>query len=378
MSRNKEPYYYARAIAWFSWLTVGVFKFALHRPGATTPSDWLWFCGFVAFGPTLYARTSDLQHSLWTGSPHIRLGLATISALVMVYADPLSFACALLVIIAWEVAIALPLRVAMPWILTQTFAVTVLLTRTLPFKSVVPEVAIYLGFQGYAVITAHVARSEAAARVALVGAHAELKATQTILTHSARAGERLRIARELHDLLGHHLSALVMNLEVARHTNDRAMAQIVKSQELARLLLTDVRSIVKLMRDEDRIDLTLLLERMADDFPQINMHWTVAQDIGVTDPQRIQVVIRVLQEAVTNSISHSGCTNLWIDVVANDDGLEIRARDDGCGARHFNRGNGLRGMQERLEELGGRLTIDPEATPGFLVIATVPRASGGP
>lgn len=304
--------------------------------------------------------------------PLARLFIASIAALAMVYADPRSFACTLLVIVAWELAIVLPLKYAGTWILAQTIGATILLARELPLRFILPEVAIYLGFESYAVITAYVARSESESRATLARAHDELSAAQTLLAQTARASERLRIARELHDLLGHDLTALVMNLEVARHTGERAVSHIVKAQDLGRRLLADVRNVVKLMRVDDPVDLRFLLKRIAEDLPQIDFHFSISDAANAIAPECARVLIRVAQEAVTNSLRHSGCASISIAVSTNEDLLELVARDDGCGASSLEWGSGLRGMRERLESLGGELKINSDAKPGFVLIATMP------
>jgi signal transduction histidine kinase len=162
----------------------------------------------LAFGPTLYV-SARVQFPLWLQL--VRLSVATLAPLLMVYVAPHSFACTLWVIAAWELAIALPLRVMLPWTVLLSLAMTALLARGLPLRYAFQEVAIFCAFQGYAVITAYVAGSEATLRRRLAGANAELRSTQSLLVHSIRSGERLRISRELHDLVGHHLSALILN-----------------------------------------------------------------------------------------------------------------------------------------------------------------------
>jgi signal transduction histidine kinase len=372
-----NPYRYARLIAWLTWLVVGGQELA-EAVYSSTPAaiPWIWFVAFAAFGPMLYVLKVGTGDSQSRAYPLVRLGVASLAAFSMVFADPRSFACALLVIVAWELAISLPMRIALPWIAGQTLLVTFLLLRALRIKFVLPEISLYLGFQGYAVITAHVARSEAGAKLRLLAAHAELVATQAMLMQSARTLERLRLSRELHDLMGHHLSALIMNLEVARHVGGSTTPQVVSAQALARELLNDVRNIVKLMRNDDRTDLRLLLEQVAQGIPLINIHLNV--DRGLTDipSAHAEVVIRVVQELLTNAIRHAQCSNMWIDVDRRGEALRVCARDDGVGAKALSWGHGLHGMRERLEYLGGSLHVDPDTRPGFAVTAILPDAAG--
>jgi signal transduction histidine kinase len=378
MPTPEARYTQARLIAWFCWLVVGVEQALALTSGnreISLRSVWIWVAAYFGFMPALYIPGAGHRWADSVAYQRARLVLATAAPLLMVYADPRSFACALLVIVAWELALALPMRVALPWIALQTIAVTMLLTLGLPVSYVLPEVGIYLGFEGYAVITAHLARSETAARGRLADALADLRATQSLLTYSARTAERLRIARELHDLIGHHMAALVMNLEVAQHRPEGAQTHIVKAQHLARTVLGDVRNTVKLMRPDEPTDLRALLEQIASDIPGLDIHFAIAADATAASYDRIQVLVRIVQEATTNAIRHSACRNVWIDITKNGDLLRIAVRDDGHGARAITWGSGLRGMQERLQELGGSLTVLPNASPGFSLTALLPNSA---
>ena len=122
-----------------------------------SPNEWLWLLAYLAFGPTLYVP-ARAAFPLWLQLA--RLSVATLAPLLMVYVDPHSFACTLWVIAAWELAIALPLSIMLPWTVLLSLAMTALLARGLPTRYAFQEMAIFCAFQGYAIITAYVARSE--------------------------------------------------------------------------------------------------------------------------------------------------------------------------------------------------------------------------
>src|SRR3546814_8458441 len=104
------------------------------------------------------------------------------------------------------------------------------------------QAVLYVGFAGFVFVTSMVARQQAQARDEQRRLNAELRATRALLAESARVNERTRISRELHDLLGHHLTALSLNLEVASHiTEGKAHEHVGQAHTLARLLLSDVR-----------------------------------------------------------------------------------------------------------------------------------------
>ena len=119
------------------------------------------------------------------------------------------------------------------------------------------------------------ARQQAEARDEQRRLNAELRATRVLLAESARVNERTRISRELHDLLGHHLTALSLNLEVAGHlTEGRAQEHVKQAHTLARLLLTDVREAVSQLREGDAIDLGAALLLLAEHVPAWTSTWT--------------------------------------------------------------------------------------------------------
>jgi signal transduction histidine kinase len=151
---------------------------------------------------------------------------------------------------------------------------------------------------------------------------------------------------------------------------------VVSAQALARELLDDVRNIVKLMRNDDRTDLRMLLEQVVQDIPLINIHLNVDLSLNDIPSEQAQVLIRVVQELLTNAIRHAQCSNMWIDVDQRAEAVRICARDDGVGSKALVWGHGLRGMRERLEDLGGSLQVDPDMHPGFSATAILPEAAG--
>lgn len=214
------------------------------------------------------------------------------------------------------------------------------------------------------------ARTElAAAHAELAEAHAELRAASAAMADASRTAERLRIARDLHDVVGHQLTALALELEVAGHrATPPAATHVANARRIARDLLADVRAAVGELRDP-AVPLRMALEEVAADLPRPWVHVEVADDVEV-DPARATALVRCAQELATNAARHAGAEHLWIRVEAVDGRTVLRARDDGRGAAEIRLGNGLQGMRERLEQLGGAVTFDPG--PGFAVVAEVP------
>lgn len=201
-------------------------------------------------------------------------------------------------------------------------------------------------------------------RTELARAHVDLKAAGILLAESARTAERLRISRELHDLIGHQLTVLTLNLEAARHVDsDRAREHVDRADEVARGLLRDVRSTVGELRTQPA-DLREALQSMVEGLPGLQVEIAVDPDLDLEEEQQV-AFIRLAQEAVTNAIRHAGASRLQIDLSREDGRTTLVARDDGIGGGAPQLGNGLRGLRERFEELGGELTVDGED--GFAV-----------
>ncbi|WP_020573105.1 sensor histidine kinase [Actinopolymorpha alba] len=210
----------------------------------------------------------------------------------------------------------------------------------------------------------------ATAQLAL--AHTRLRSASVLLAESSQARERLRIARELHDLLGHKLTALALELETATHqSTPPATEHVTRARQLAKELLTDVRATVSELRSRPP-ELRAALDTLVADIPRPRVHVRV-HDAVELDEQAITTLIRCAQEVITNAIRHSEAENLWIDIDESPDHqIVLNARDDGCGASLLKLGNGLTGLRERIEQLGGTVAFDTRE--GFAVRAQIPSA----
>jgi signal transduction histidine kinase len=184
----------------------------------------------------------------------------------------------------------------------------------------------------------------------------------------------LRIARELHDVLGHHLTALSLNLEVAtHHTSGVAREHVEKAHALTRVLLTDVREVVSQLRHSEAVDVAGAARSLRDVVSIPRLHVDAPESIPVGDVVG-RTALRILQEIVTNAVRHSGANNLWITLQMKDRELHISGRDDGMGTDTVRYGNGLTGMRERIEEAGGGFAVESSRRDGFEVRVTLPGA----
>lgn len=193
-----------------------------------------------------------------------------------------------------------------------------------------------------------------------------------------RYGERLGMARELHDLMGHHLTALNLQLQLgqallARDQAEGAATQIEKARQVAEQLLADVREAVSSQRAERRIDLSSALRALAAgiDSPVITLGLD-EETVHNLSPRVAHALLRSVQEAVTNCVRHARARHLHVQLQREGAELVVRMEDDGEGAPKLSPGNGLTGMNERLAELGGSARV-LRHHPGFLIELRCPR-----
>jgi signal transduction histidine kinase len=264
---------------------------------------------------------------------------------------------------------------AVGWLIAQNVLLAVTLSRIpdVSLSDASMEAGLFLGISLFAFMSSVVVLRQNAARDELRRVNSELRATQALLAENTRIAERVRIARELHDLVGHHLTALTLNLEVVTHLVDgKVLEHVQQAHSLARLLLADVREVVSDMREDDMVNLADALNTLIEGVPKPVIHLDLPAEEVMTEPQRAQVLLRCVQEMITNSVRHAKAHNLWIRLSITGDGLAMSARDDGIGADKVAIGNGLTGMAERLKHLGGKLEIESEPGAGFALHAWLP------
>jgi signal transduction histidine kinase len=201
-----------------------------------------------------------------------------------------------------------------------------------------------------------------------------LCATRELFAESTRIAERLRIARELHDSLGHHLTALHLQLELARRVAEgQAVEPIRQSRDLARDLLSELRDVVGAMREERPIDLARAIDLITAGIPVPRIAVTLPSMFFVHDHTLAHTLFRCVQESLTNAVRHAEAAHVSIEILVSTGGdYVVTVRDDGRGAERLRPGHGLDGLRERVTRLGGRLEIDTRPGAGFTVRAFLP------
>ncbi len=339
-----------------------------------------WAASYVIFGLSYWVLTGDLGRRRGSVERWLLLLALSVAAIFISYFSRSALAGILVLVMSGVLPWILSVRMGVLWMVIEALAmVPVFYTRILDYQFswtiAFLQSALYFGFCCFTFVTSLVAREQAEAREDQRRLNNELRATRALLADSARMTERIRISRELHDLLGHHLTALSLNLEVASHlASGQAQEHVRQAQSLARLLLSDVREVVSQLRADDEIDLRRALDSLVEGIPEPAIHLEVPARLGVDDPRRAQVLLRCAQEIITNTIRHARARNLWLKFErGSDDALRMSARDDGLGAEHLKKGNGLTGMQERLSQVGGSLRIETATGRGFALEAWIPK-----
>ncbi len=226
-------------------------------------------------------------------------------------------------------------------------------------------------------------------------AELEEKAARTEEQHQAEAAravseERTRIARELHDVVAHSMSVMVVQAGAARRMLDRDPAQASEAlaaiEETGRESLTEMRRVLGVLRSDD--DLAELAPAPGlDDFDRLLQHCdeaglpvelVVTGEVRRLAPGLEMNAYRVVQESLTNSLKYAGSASAVVHLDYRPDALEVAVTDDGRGAAAAagGSGQGLVGMRERVEAYGGHLEAGPCPGGGFAVRATFLTDSG--
>jgi signal transduction histidine kinase len=204
------------------------------------------------------------------------------------------------------------------------------------------------------------------------------------------AEERLRIARDLHDVVAHHIALVNVQAGVAAHVMDKrpdqAKEALAHVREASRSALNELRATVGLLRQSGDPEAPTepapgldRLEELVGTFRQAGLRVEVARsDLGTVLPAAVDLAaFRVIQEALTNAQKHAGTqARAEVSVVRVGPNLEITVLDDGCPGDERTPvqggGHGLLGMRERVTALAGTLTTGPRYGRGFRVQAILP------
>lgn len=196
--------------------------------------------------------------------------------------------------------------------------------------------------------------------------------------------ERLRIARELHDVVAHHMSLIHVQAGVALHVLDRRPEQVETAlttiKDASKEALTELRALIGVLRaDGEAAPVAPAasldhLDELASRTSQAGTTTTVERpdDLSTVPHPVSAAAYRIAQEAMTNVVRHSGATKATITVGLDDSGLHLTVQDNGRGVDGAAEGTGLRGMRERASAFGGHVAISDGPIRGTVVRADFP------
>jgi signal transduction histidine kinase len=321
----------------------------------------------AAFFPVyLWAHWRPRGQSLARAAVWVQAGLVLLSS----YAMRDGAVVVLLIIVAGQVVALWPMREAVMRMVLVNLGVMLIWLQGLSLTQTLLYLTPLIGFQMFAALVGHYAVSAERARAELAQTHGELIATQSLLQDSARSGERLRIARELHDVAGHKLTALTLNLRAM--LRNRADPGLQLCLEVASELLQDLRAVVSTLRLHEGVDLEKALMRMSEQLPSVAIQIEREHDFKLDDIALAEVLLRCAQEGITNAIKHGGARRIDIRLQQTEKHAVLKLQHGGKAVPPIVFGNGLNGMRERLAAHDGELSITALADGGCELSARVP------
>lgn len=195
----------------------------------------------------------------------------------------------------------------------------------------------------------------------------------------AQTRERNRLAREIHDTIGHVLTEIVVGLDACLTIMDiapeRTRHQLEVISDVARTGIKDVRRSVSALRPDalERLSLKFAIQKMISDMTRLSdvkVYFSCEDNVLKFDEDEEMTIYRVIQESVTNAMRHGEARTIWITIKRQESVLKLQIRDDGKGCKKIKSGFGTKHIQERIGMLGGKVNFD--GSNGFVVNAEIP------
>jgi len=218
----------------------------------------------------------------------------------------------------------------------------------------------------------------------LLDAHKQLKQYADEVNRLSVVEERNRIARDIHDTIGHNMTALIMQLQMAEHLykeeTSRAEELLASAVGTAKDSLAGIREVVETLRGEEAFRYSDdAIRHLAAEFSEKTgaaIHLDIIDGNGEyipksekRNPAAGMTLYRIVQEALTNAVRHGKATEISVHIVYDPKGIRFHIIDNGIGAEEFKEGFGLTGIRERVEAFGGEVMI--ESGQGFSVRGTL-------
>lgn len=356
---------------------------------------WLQFLGSVSVAlPLVWRRTHSI---LAGGTQAVVYTVATLATGVDLYASQVALFLGFYSIGAWSTrrGWATVVRIGICVLMTAALVLGFLLSMDRAGAGAVTATQFVAGLGINAVINIAYfgggwffgdrAWAQALEHTELERAYDDIARLRDQLVDQAVEDERLRIARELHDVVAHHVTAMGVQSAAARRLLDRdadaAKDSLKQVESSARMAVADLRTMVLTLREAD--DGAGSLPTLDDVPALVSEARTQGLDAGLEtigespelSPAAQLTAYRIVQEGLTNATKHAGPgAHVDVRLRAVPQGLEVEVADDGRGrpGAALGTGNGLRGMRERVTAVGGTVDVGPKPRGGFRIRATIP------
>ena len=275
---------------------------------------------------------------------------------------------ALLIVVATQFATLFRDWVATLLIVISSLAFWGVSLINMPWPGALLPTLVLIAFQGYAVSIIASRVEVDRARGELARSNAELVSMQSFVAETVRDRERLRIARDLHDVTGHKLTALKINLQIMQQRvkdNQELRDFVDRSAQIADDLLSDTRIIVRQISGSEGLALNESLQKLATLLPEGMITVELEEDLRVQSGEVARLLLRAGQEGVSNALRHGGATRIQLSLRKIADRFVLRILDNGRGLRGKPAGFGRSQLAARVKDLNGEYRlIDHAATGG--------------
>ncbi len=211
-------------------------------------------------------------------------------------------------------------------------------------------------------------------------ANEQLQEYANVTERMAQTRERNRLAREIHDTLGHTLTGIATGLDACLAlidvSPDETKRQLLLLSKVSREGIRDVRRSVSELRPDslERLSLEVAIRKMVTDMSQVSdvrIHFETEEKHLKFDEDEENAIYRVIQEGITNAVRHGKAKEIWITLKRLDGEMLLTIRDNGVGCKEMKSGFGTKHMKERIEMLRGTVAFDGQHQ-GFTVTAHIP------
>ncbi|NOZ49072.1 MAG: sensor histidine kinase [Chloroflexi bacterium] len=372
--------------AYLTAVSVAILTLNIARPGQQRWLGGLLLLAFIVLLRFLPARESPL----WPSTVHLAAQTALVAALMAVIPNAVSALPILLFLLSAITVLAFPRRLAVLWLLLFTAITYAFFAHIWGWYegglTLLPYAGGYLffGVFGDAMGRAETARQESERLLAeLQEMHRQLLAYAARIEVLAVAEERNRLAREVHDTLGHRLTVAAVQLEGAQRLifqePQRAARMVGTVREQVREALAELRRTVATLRQPLASDLPLpqALTDLTTSFAEatgLDVQFSLPETWSPLPSQQRLACYRAAQEALTNVQRHARAQTVRLQLERSSGYISLQVVDDGIGIRPEAAGNGfgLAGLQERAAHLGGSLRVERQKQGGTILYFRVP------